>query len=127
MQCGHCGYDLTGLKDIVCPECGTDLLRHAAVPVARSDLRFKCVVAAGAAGWLTFVGELIAIMARVGAHPVALFCPGIPMMMALACLVPWVAVLGRVRYRVSGADEVFVSCFPWLLAALFVMLAWLAI
>src|SRR5215831_13485059 len=99
MQCASCGYDLTGLKDVVCPECGLDLLRNPPAPVARSDARFKCVVAAGAVGWLAFVGELIAVLIRVGRAPAAMICPGIPMIMALVSVVPWATVLWRVRYR----------------------------
>ncbi len=31
-NCGHCGYDLTGLTSEKCPECGVWIGRHRATP-----------------------------------------------------------------------------------------------
>lgn len=34
-RCGHCGYDTRGLVSSFCPECGTKLTTHSAVPDVR--------------------------------------------------------------------------------------------
>jgi hypothetical protein len=121
MRCANCDYDLTGIASIVCPECGTDVPRNQPTLIGRDDARYKWAAAIGIAGWAVLLGEIALATARIGREPLALVCPGIPIVVVLASLVPWIVVLRRIRHHRSIADDLFVALFPWAAPALFAL------
>ncbi len=112
--CEHCGYDLSGLTARICPECGVDTPGPASALVPRTDARRVFSKWIGILGWFLVGASTLAVFAFwTGRTILALFCPGIPIVVALASFWPWYRILRRARFTRSLPDDLFVAAWPW--------------